>query len=322
MTMDRPIALVVGAASRDLTTADPRGWRLGGTATYASLALARLGIEVWALVGVDRLAATARELDLLRAAGVVLTLAELPSGPVFENVETPVGRRQRCLSIAEPMALTTLPRAWTSGFDALVLGPVAGELDDSWALLAGTAPGPFVALGWQGLLRTLRAGADVQRVPPASSDLLGRADLVVASGDDFEPGIRPGNLLPFLAPSATLVLTAAEEGGEILARDPSAADRAAVVRSSYPAIPSDAAVDPTGAGDVFLAAMVAACLVPGLGPAALVAAAAASLAVEAPGLLGVPDLDAIRRRMTRAPSLASRRPSDTSSRTSGRPSQA
>ena len=322
MLMDRPVALVVGAASRDLAAADPRGWRLGGAATYASLTLARLGIEVWALIGVDGVAASASELDLLREAGVVLALAELDSGPVFENLETSAGRRQRCLAVADPMALTTLPRAWTTGFDALVLGPVAGELDGSWALLAGASPGPYVALGWQGLLRTLEAGSDVRRIPPVPSALLRRADLVVASRDDFAPPILPDDLLPFVGSSATLVLTDAEAGGEILGRATTAASPVHWLRDAYPAIPTDATIDPTGAGDVFLAAMVAARLVPSLGPASLVAAAAASLTVEAPGLLGVPDLGAIRRRMTRAPSLVSLRPSDTSSRTSGRPSQA
>src|SRR6185295_20414519 len=39
-----PMVLVVGAASRDITPDDPRGWRLGGAATYGSLLLARLGL--------------------------------------------------------------------------------------------------------------------------------------------------------------------------------------------------------------------------------------------------------------------------------------
>ena len=56
----------VGSASRDLTTDDPRGWRLGGGATYAALTTARLGLRTAAILGVDPAASTARELDLLR----------------------------------------------------------------------------------------------------------------------------------------------------------------------------------------------------------------------------------------------------------------
>jgi hypothetical protein len=72
-----PSVLVVGAASRDVTADDPRGWRLGGAVTYGALALGRLGFRVRALVGADAEAGSARELDLLRAAGVVIALARL-----------------------------------------------------------------------------------------------------------------------------------------------------------------------------------------------------------------------------------------------------
>ena len=52
--------VVVGAATRDLTSDDPRGWRLGGAAPYASLTLARLGLRVAALIGADEEAAVRR----------------------------------------------------------------------------------------------------------------------------------------------------------------------------------------------------------------------------------------------------------------------
>src|SRR5687767_7324595 len=90
----RPSVLVVGAASRDITSGDPRGWRLGGAITYGALALARLGFRVRALVGADREAAEAHELDLLRGAGADVAIVRLRSGPVFENIEAPDGRRQ------------------------------------------------------------------------------------------------------------------------------------------------------------------------------------------------------------------------------------
>ena len=70
----------IGSACRDLTDDDPRGWRLGGGATYAALTTARLGLRTGALVGVDASAAPAAELDMLRAAGVVLELVPLTRG--------------------------------------------------------------------------------------------------------------------------------------------------------------------------------------------------------------------------------------------------
>lgn len=313
MTPDRPTVLIVGAASRDIASDDPRGWRLGGAVMYGGLALARLGIGVRALVGVDAAARMARELEDLSTAGATVAVAELPSGPVFENLEAPTGRRQRCLAAAAPIPLTAIPRAWTVGHDALVLAPVAGELGSRWATLAPAVPGGPVALGWQGLLRELVPGADVRRLAPRPDPLLAAATLVVASREDFAPGTEPTALAGLLSPGATLVYTEGEEGGRVIAD-------AAVSR--YDAMPSDVMVDPTGAGDVFLAAMLAGLLRPSLGVPTMLGAAAASLTVELPGLEGVPTLDAVRRRLTRAPSLASRRPSATSSLGRGRPSQA
>ena len=87
-----PSVLVVGSASRDLTPDDPRRWRLGGAVSYGALTLARLGLPTRALVGADAEAASASELAVLRDAGVDVSVARLPHGPVFRNVETPAGR--------------------------------------------------------------------------------------------------------------------------------------------------------------------------------------------------------------------------------------
>jgi sugar/nucleoside kinase (ribokinase family) len=318
----RPRVLVVGAASRDITSDDPRGWRLGGAVSYGALALARLGFRVRALVGADREAAGARELDLLREAGAEVAIAPLRSGPVFENIEASDGRRQRYLVSSDPVLPSAAPVGWTDAsqvLDALFLAPVAGELPDEWAT---TLEARSVALGWQGLLRRLEAGRDVARRPPEPTALLQAATLVGASRDDLAPGATPEFLVNLLATGATLVLTEGDAGGLVVRR----AAGAEATSRRYPAIPSDGSVDPTGAGDVFLAAMLATVLDPSLargkGGATRFAAAAASLSIEAPGLAGVPDLDATLRRARRAPRRASRRPSDASRPGVGRPSQA
>ena len=84
----------IGSAARDIAPDDPRGWRLGGGVTYAALTTARLGLRTAAVVGVDREASTAEELDAMRDAGVDILKVELPEGPIFHNIETPTGRRQ------------------------------------------------------------------------------------------------------------------------------------------------------------------------------------------------------------------------------------
>jgi hypothetical protein len=321
----RPIVLVVGAASRDVVADDPRGWRLGGAVTFASLALARFGFEVWALVGADAEAAGAAELDLLRSAGVSMAIAPLASGPVFDNV------RHILHTTSDQVPVTALPRRWTSGFDGVLFVPVAAELGDDWAMLAGgnptpVVPAPVVGLGWQGLLRWLVAGDLVRPAQPTAPDLARAARLVVMSREDAVAGTTPQEMLTFLDPAATVVWTEGADGGQVLRSDGDGGH----VAERYPAIPSGAIVDPTGAGDVFLAGWLAATITPAVADpdsALTFAAAAASLTIEGPGLLGVPDLAAVRARaerarMTRAPSRASRRPSAVSSRGRGRPSQA
>jgi len=98
-------------------------------------------------------------------------------------------------------------------------------------------------------------------------------------------------------------VTHGDQGGLIVhgAHGPALAD---LELRHYPAVPSRDPVDATGAGDVFLAALAAARIEPRLvggrirqGFDLLLAAAAASLVLEGPGMLGVPSRDAVRARM-------------------------
>src|SRR5439155_27289539 len=118
-----------GSASRDLTPDDPRGWRLGGGATYAALTTARLGLRTAAVVGVDAIAVGASELGLLREAGVQLHLVELDESPAFRNVETSAGRVQTCIAPGHPVPVIPLPNEWRAA-SAWSLVPVAAEVGD------------------------------------------------------------------------------------------------------------------------------------------------------------------------------------------------
>jgi sugar/nucleoside kinase (ribokinase family) len=309
--------LVVGAASRDLTDDDPRGWRLGGAVSYGALALARLGFDVRAIVGADQEAAGATELDLLREAGVAVRVAPLARGPVFVNAERPTGREQLAMEVADPVPVAALPRDWTT-VDALFLAPVAGELGPEWAGIGDPGHGGserLVALGWQGLLRTLSAGDPVQRRPPGPSTLLRMASLVGLSRSDVAADTPLRSLEALLDTRATLAITNGAHGGLVgeggSASGPGSPSRGRRWRS-FPAIPADRTIDATGAGDVLLAALLATRLDRrlagrqlGRGADLRFAAAAASLVIEGPGLLGVPTLEAILRRAARSTRAAS-----------------
>lgn len=290
----------VGSAARDIAPDDRRGWRLGGGVTYAALTTARLGLRTAAVVGVDAEAARAHELDALAAAGVEIRRVPLAEGPIFHNVETPAGRVQTVIAAGLPVPGRSLPRAWRDPM-AWSLVPVAGEVGEEW--VATARPGSIVAVAWQGMLRRLVAGRRVERVAPAANALLRRADLVGVSHLDVDPDTALDALTGFLHPGARLLVTQGGHGGLLVTAGPDMAGN--VLR--YLPTRTDGEVDPTGAGDTFLAALLATLVRPALAggggePLAhglRFAAAAGSLAVEGIGLAGVPDLAAVARRRAR-----------------------
>ena len=177
---------------------------------------------------------------------------------------------------------------------------MAGEVTDAWA--DAIPPGAEVGVAWQGFLRTLRRGERVTRRAPAPSQLLSRATVVGVSHHDVDPATPLADLFPLLGPGARLLVTQGSEGGLLITLGP---DRQPVEEVRYKATPSDRELDPTGAGDTFLAAFISTTLrraVAGRArgrPDLPFAAAAGSLVVEGPGLTAVPDRSAVLVRMAR-----------------------
>ena len=298
--MRPPTVVVVGSAARDLAEDDPRGWRLGGGVSYSALTTARLGIPTAAIIGVDNEASTASEIQLLRDAGVDVHLVHLEHGPVFVNIERPEGRLQLCGDHSDPIPVADVPDAWRSA-PGWILAPVAAELPPAWADVPSAES--LVAVGWQGLLRELEAGQPVRHVAPRPDPIIRRADLVGLSRDDVDKQVALKELYGLLRRGASLAVTQGDHGGLIVHGADGDADAELQLRH-YPAVPSHDSVDPTGAGDVFLAALAAARIEPrlvggriGQGLDLLLAASAASLVLEGPGMMGVPTRDAVRGRM-------------------------
>jgi sugar/nucleoside kinase (ribokinase family) len=190
---------------------------------------------------------------------------------------------------------------------------VAAEVDDDWADVI--PPGAIVGVAWQGMLRKLVAGTKVERLPPTERAILRRADLVGMSHMDVEPETSLGTLASFLHVGARLLITQGGQGGLLVT---TGEDRPRELLRYLPT-PAEREVDPTGAGDTFLAALLAVMARPSVAAspghsmarALRFAAAAGSLAVEGIGLGGVPDRRSVlvrraRERVRRAvvPSLS------------------
>jgi sugar/nucleoside kinase (ribokinase family) len=296
--------VIVGSAARDIDESDPRGWRLGGGVTYGALLLGRVGLRTTALIGLDREASTARELGMLRDAGVEVMAVPLEHGPVFHNIEAPGGRRQRVIGASDPLPITSATPELRRSACAWLFAPVADEIPSDWATVPDAAA--FVALGWQGLLRDLTPGSSVVHRSPADHPLVRRAQLVSASAQEIPRDrdlVAVGSLL---GADAELLITRGRRGGATVGPD-------GHLRVAYPPVPVREAVDPTGAGDVMLAALVAALVSTGAydrrpirsrGRHLRFAATAASLVVEQPGLDAVPDRAAIRDRLAAGDTLA------------------
>jgi sugar/nucleoside kinase (ribokinase family) len=290
----------VGSACRDVVPEDPRGWRLGGGVTYASLTTARLGLRTAAIVGVDTLAASASELDMLRDAGVDLRLVPLPEGPVFHNRETPAGRVQTSVQTGVPLPIPDVPAAWLAAPGWSIV-PVAGEVTDDWA--AVIPADAHLGVAWQGFLRDLAPGERVTRRAPRPSAILRRADLVGVSHHDVTVHTPLAELSRLLHPGAYLLVTQGSEGGLLIHLG---GDEATATLRYLPTA-TNREIDPTGAGDTFLAALQASILRPAVAgrhrtrrpPDLRFAAAAGSLVVEGAGLEGVPDRAAVLIRRAR-----------------------
>jgi 1D-myo-inositol 3-kinase len=251
---------------------------LGGSASYGSLAARKLGWEVGALTSAGGDFDPARDLP-----GVSVFVTPASATTRFQNEYDAQGtRRQTQTARAQDIDLAVLPDAWRSP-DALLLGPVAGELR-SFPVSAFEAGGVgAIAQGW---LRELAPDGSVsaRQWPDASRDLAGVHALFV-SEFDLPRGAAARDFLQFVP---IVILTRGWEGVTLFTHD--------AVRD-IPSLPRQE-VDPTGAGDVFAAAfLVRYHEVGDPEDACAFAACAASCVVEGVGTSTLGDRAEVLRRM-------------------------
>jgi len=253
---------------------------LGGSVTYAALCAQKLGWEVAVLTAAGPDFAAERDLP-----GVPVFSSPSAATTRFTNLYSPDGTRRQVLSSrAGAIDLAGLPDAWRDP-DVLFLGPVAGEMP------AGTATAfeaGVVGAGAQGWLRDFDPEGNVtarEEWPDPAADLAGVHVLVLSQHDLPRAAARaPG----FLSYVPMVALTRGWEGLTLHTRDGA---------QEIPTLPREE-TDPTGAGDVFAAALLVGYHETGdIAAAAAFAACAASCAVEGVGATSLGDRAEVERRL-------------------------
>jgi sugar/nucleoside kinase (ribokinase family) len=252
-------------------TWDRRGPKdvLGGTVSYAAFAAQRLGWRSAVLT------AAGPEFDANKLLpGVDTFVSPCSATTRFVNLYDERGERRQSLSSrAADVDLAVLPDTWRSP-DALLLGPVAGELGAGFASALEAGVVGACAQGW---LRSVDADGAVEprewRSP--ARDLQGVHVLFLSEKDlpDAETAAAR-----FLEHVPIVALTRGWRGLTLFERGR---------RSDVPGLPREE-VDPTGAGDVFAASfLVRYHETQDANEAAAFATCAASCAVEAEGTAGI-----------------------------------
>lgn len=269
--------LVLGHITRDRL---PDGRSApGGTALYAAAAAARLGARSAVLT-----AGNPAQLPP-SPAGVVFRVLPAATTTTFANRYRPDGRQQCLHELAPPISLDALPAAWRAA-PVVHLAPVAAEVD---LTLAAAFPTALVGVTPQGWMRAWDAPlpAPVRPVPwrPAPA-LLRRLALIVLSIEDV--GHDEALAASYAAHCPLVVVTRGAAGATLYLHG-----------VPEPVAPCPAREhDPTGAGDVFAAALLLRLSEMGdPRAAASFASAAAACAVEGVGHQALPDRAAVLARL-------------------------
>ena len=264
----------------------PGGWRLGGTASYAALQAARLGLRAAVVT------AAARDLDLRAlTAEAEVHSAHSEHSTTFENTYGPQGRTQYLRDRARPLTLDDVPVEWRDA-PIVLLGPVCGEVPPETGSLFSEA---LVGVSAQGWLRSVGADQRVRPCPWPESRYWGTYRALFVSEED----LGDGNALleSWTASIDVVALTRAGRGASL---------HHGGAWRRIEAFP-EREIDPTGAGDVFAAAFLAFLAETGdVAGSARFGSAAASISVGAEGTTGIPTRALVEARLARHPEVVLR----------------
>jgi sugar/nucleoside kinase (ribokinase family) len=226
--------LTIGHVAKDMV---PGGYAVGGTVTYASVTVLRLGRRPGVLT---RLGPDLVLPEVYRAFDVIA----LPSRQTttFENVYTSSGRVQTIHAVADRIGVRDIPQALREEPDIVLLGPLANEIDPE---VAGIFAKPTLALVPQGWMRSWNSQGHVSHTPiDCANSILPHANVLVLSIEDIAHDLSLVACYSEMVPLTVLTRGAAGcdvyQHGQVTRVSPRPARE----------------VDPTGAGDTFAAAFL------------------------------------------------------------------
>ncbi|MBK8027903.1 MAG: hypothetical protein IPK19_42640 [Chloroflexi bacterium] len=266
--------VLIGHITADLT---PTGRVAGGTVSYAARTAAAFG---WRVAIVTSCRPDEPLLESLRPyADIHVIPAEETT--TFENIYTSHGRVQYIRARAETLVAENIPEA-LRGASMVHLGPIADEIRSG---VAGIFHDSTLLATLQGWMRQWGADQVVRFKAFDHENLLKRVDIVVFSEEDIASAPETEEWVR--ARARHTFVTRAEKGGSYYHDG---------IHDSYTS-PAVTVVEPTGAGDVFAASLLAS--LPLLSfeiPKAIrVAARLAANSVTRPGLQGTPTADEVRQ---------------------------
>lgn len=273
MTIDY---LLLGHIARDET---PDGPQLGGTVTYSGIVALAMGLRVAVVTSARPDDPVLAQLD----PGIERHIIPAESSTIFRNEYDGSRRTQYTLGQAATLSIKDVPAAWRSA-PIVHLGPLVQELDDT--LLPESFPGAEVGVTPQGWLRAWDGGGRIYPIPwENAARLLPAASVTILSEEDLGSDSALEAKYARLAPR--LVVTRAYNGATLYMYG---------VRTDFSVPEIEGLCHPTGAGDVFAAAMLAQLhRQPGAWATAVqVAVHIASVFVETCGEPGVPSLATMR----------------------------
>jgi sugar/nucleoside kinase (ribokinase family) len=231
-----PDYLLIGHITADLT---PTGRVPGGTVSYALRTAWAFGLRVGVLTSTARGEPLLAELQPYAGEIVSLPADETTT---YENLYSAAGRVQYVRGVAAPITRADIPAEFM-GAPLVHFAPIAGEIDPQ---IAHDFKDATTLLTLQGWLRAWDATGRVRFKRWFDPDVLKSIDIVVFSEEDIVES--PQMEAEFAGAVRHLFVTRAEKGGTYY-RDG--------VPMNYDT-PQVELVNPTGAGDVFAASLLAA----------------------------------------------------------------